>query len=232
MRMMTFILPLTKHNNQIRDHFIEILRRAMYQSDLSTRQMAIYGFCVLLKQQRSNSSWRSASARIGSSQMSISGFSVMSQQTMGSANNPNMMFDMFVLEIIGILRKCFNQPYEIKSILYDGLLSAMQQNLKLIPHILQFVDWHFRSFFVENDDEISINFEKCLTETTTDDVPTIKVQDHIGKLLQFMSHCIILLESSGLEFDVADLKEFFDKLLAKLDSITMEQLGLVSAWGS
>lgn len=227
MRMMTFILPLTKHNNQIRDYFIDILRRAMYQSDLSTRQMAIYGFCALLKQQRMNSSWRSSSGRLGPTQMSISGFSLMSQQTLGTTNNPNMMFDMFVLEIIGILRKCFNQPYEIKSILYDGLTSAIQQNYKLIQHVLQFIDWHFRSYFTESANEISINFDKCINETIVDDVPTIYVQDHIGKLLHFISQCIILLDISGLEFDVTDLKEFFEELLIKIDSITMEKLGLV-----
>lgn len=228
MRMMTFILPLTKHNNQIRDYFIEILRRAMYQSNLSTRQMAIYGFCALLKQQRMNSSWRSCSGRVGPTQMSISGFSLMSQQTMGSTSNPNMMFDMFVLEIIGILRKCFNQPYEIKAILYDGLLSAIQLNTKLIPHVLQFVDWHFRKYFTnDDDDEITINFDKCILETHIDDVPTIQIQDHIGQLMHFMSQCIILLETTGIEFDIGDLKEFFEKLLSKIDLITMEKLGLV-----
>lgn len=225
MRMMTFILPLTKHNSQVRDYFIDVLRRAMYQSNLSTRQMAIHGFCLLLKQQRLNSSWRSSSNRMGPSQMSISGFSLMSQQTMGTNSNPNNMFDMFVLEIIGILRKCFNQPYEIKSVLYDGLISAIQQNTKLITHVLQFIDWHFRSYFFEVDEDISINFEKCIT--VNDDGQSVQVQDHIGRLIQFMSQCIVLLDHSGLDFDASDLKEFFENLLSKITTITLEQLGLV-----
>lgn len=133
--MMTFIVPLTKTNAQIRDYFIDMLRRAMYQSNMSTRQMAVYGFCLMLKQLRAGSAWR-ASGRGGSTQLSISGYSVMSQQLIGSGNNPNVAFDMCVLEIIGILRKCFNQTFEIKEILYDGLSNAIQQNSKLINHIL------------------------------------------------------------------------------------------------
>lgn len=227
MKMMTFIAPLIKTNTQIRDYFIEMLRRAMYQSNISTRQMAVYGFCLILKQLRSNSAWRASSRVGGSTQLSISGFSVMSQQTFGSGKNPNMAFDMCVLEIIGILRKCFNQTYEIKEILYDGLSSAVQQNPKIITHVLQFLDWHFRSYFNEIADTITINFDKAIIEVNHGDITAVQINDHIGKLLHFIAQCIILLEHLELEFDINDLKEFFEQLLEKMDTITLDQLGLV-----
>lgn len=226
MRMMTFILQLTKSNPQIREYFIDMLRRAMYQSNISTRQMAVYGFCLMLKQLRVSSAWRS-SGRGGSTQLSISGFSVMSQQLHGSGNNPNAAFDMCVLEIIGILRKCFNQTIEIKEILYDGLISAIQQNSKLITHILQFLELHFRSYFNEIGDSIEINFDKAISEINPGDTTNIQVTDHIGKLLQFITQCIILLEQHGYDHDINDLKEFFDKLLNKINTITLKELGLV-----
>lgn len=228
MKMMTFIAPLIKTNTQIRDYFIEMLRRAMYQSNMSTRQMAVYGFCLILKQLRSSSSWRTSARAGGSTQFSISGFSVMSQQTLATGkSNPNMAFDMCVLEIIGILRKCFNQTFEIKEILYDGLSGAVQQNPKIITHVLQFLDWHFRSYFNEIADTITINFDKAITEISNGDSTTIQINDHIGKLLQFITQCIILLDHFELEFDVTDLKEFFDQLLEKMHTITLDQLGLV-----
>lgn len=227
---MTFIVPLTKTNNQIRDYFIDILRRAMYQSNISTRQMAVYGFCLILKQLRNNSAWR-ASARVGSTQLSISGFSVMSQQTLSNGNNPNMAFDMCVLEIIGILRKCFNQTYEIKEILYDGLSNAIQQNPKLIPHVLQFLEWHFRSYFNEIGDTITINFDRAINEVDQGDTTTIQINDHIGQLLQFITQCFILIEHHGLGFETADLTEFFEKFIDHIDSIGLDDLGLV-CWTS
>lgn len=228
MRMMTFIVPLTKSNTQIRECFIEMLRRAMYQSNKSTRQMAVYGFCLVLKQLRNNSVWRTSNRAAGSTQMSISGFSVMSQQALDSANNPNMAFDVCVLEIIGILRKCFNQPYEIKEVLYDGLGNAVQQNPKLIPHVLRFLEWHFRSYFCEMANTISINFDKAIIEIDQDDTVTIQINDHIGKLLQFITQCLILHEHHGLDFEIKDLQQFFEKLVEQIDSINLDEIGLVS----
>lgn len=228
MRMMTFIVPLTKSNTQIRECFIEMLRRAMYQSNKSTRQMAIYGFCLVLKQLRNNSVWRSSNRAAGSTQMSISGFSMMSQQTLDSANNPNMAFDVCVLEIIGILRKCFNQPYEIKEILYDGLSNAVQQNPKLIPHVLRFLEWHFRSYFSELADTISINFDKAIVEVDQGETVTVQINDHIGKLLQFITQCLVLHEHHGLDFEITDLQQFFEKLVEQIDSINLDEIGLVS----
>lgn len=233
MRMMTFIVPLTKSNTQIREYFIEMLRRAMYQSNTSTRQMAVYGFCLVLKQLRNNSVWRASNRVAGSTQMSISGFSVMSQQTLGNANNPNMAFDVCVLEIIGILRKCFNQTYDIKEVLYDGLGNAVQQNPKLIPHVLRFLEWHFRSYFSELANTITIHFEKAIIEIGPDDsIPTIQINDHIGKLLQFIARCFILHEHHGLDFETNDLKQFFDKLVEQIDSINLDEIGVVSFVGS
>lgn len=227
MRMMTFIIPLTKSNTQIRDYFIDMLRKAMYQSNMSTRQMAVYGFCLMLKQLRSNSVWR-ASARGGmSTQLSISGFSVMSQQLQSSGNNPNNAFDMCVLEIIGILRKCFNQTIEIKEILYEGLNNAIQQNSKLIPHIFQFLEWHFRSYFTEMANTVQINFDRAIVEINQGDTKTVQINDHVGKLLQFLTQCFILLEHHELEFDITELKEFFENILENIHTITLDQLGLV-----
>lgn len=226
MRMMTFIVPLTKSNTMIRDYFIDMLRKAMYQSNMSTRQMAVHGFCLMLKQLRSNSVWRST-ARGGSTQLSISGFSVMSQVLHGSGSNPNNSFDMCVLEIIGILRKCFNQTYEIKEILYEGLSNAVQQNSKLIPHIFQFLEWHFRSYFSEVADTVEINFDKAIIEVNQGESTTVQINDHVGELLQFLTQCFILLEHHSLEFEVTEVKEFFEKLLEKIDTVTLEDLGLV-----
>lgn len=142
-----------------------------------------------------------------------------------------MAFDMCVLEIIGILRKCFNQTYEIKEILYDGLSNAIQQNPKLIPHVLQFLEWHFRSYFNEIGDTITINFDRAINEVNQGDTTTIQINDHIGQLLQFITQCFILIEHHGLGFETADLTEFFEKFIDHIDSIGLDDLGLV-CWTS
>lgn len=224
MRMMQFVIPLIKAQSQIRDYFIDVLRRAMYHSNKSTRQMGVYGFCLVLKVLRNQGMMRGIASRMGPTQISISGFSVMSQQAHSSGNTASP-FDIQALEIIGILRKCFSQQYEIKEILYDGLSNAIQHNHRLIPHVLQFLDWHFRSYFNEHGDNLEINFEKSVCECEND-TRTVQVNDHIGKLLHFMAFCVVLLESHGLDYDLADLKEFLDRLVEKIDTVTLEQIGL------
>lgn len=199
----------------------------MYQSDLFTRQMGVYGFCLILKQLRNNSSCRGSASGLGSTQLSISGFSVMSQQIVDTANNPQRYFDMSVLEIIGILRKCFNQTFEIKEMLYDGLTNAIDVNPKLIPHILQFLDCHFRNYFHVTDTQVTIKFEKCVVEKSKDGIVTIQIWDHVGKLLQLVAFCIVKCEQSNLEFETKDLKEFFQNVIKRIDMVSIEQLGLV-----
>lgn len=44
----------------------------------------------------------------------------MSQNTFGNVNNPQRNFDMMTLEIIGLLRKAFQQNSEVKEVLYEG----------------------------------------------------------------------------------------------------------------
>lgn len=200
-----------------------MLRQAMYQSNTSTRQMAVHGFTLILKQLRNNSTLRS-SARSGSTQLSISGFSMMSQQMLLNENNPNMTFDMCVLEIIGILRKCFNQTYEVKEILYDGLIGAIQQNPKLIPRVLQFCEWHFRSCFTAMNDTIKINSNKMIVD---DNLTENTVNDHIGKLAFLVAQCLILTEQHGLEYE-SDLKNYLEELVLKVDTMCTELLESVS----
>ena len=90
-------------------------------SDVKIRRMAVYGFCMILKQLNNSNSMRSQSSGSGfCTQLSISGFSLMSQATLGNRNNPQRHFDMLTLELIGLLRSCFNQPLDIKITLYES----------------------------------------------------------------------------------------------------------------
>lgn len=83
--------------------------------------MAVYGFCMILKQLNNSNSQRSQLNASGMcTQHSISGFSLMSQATLGNRANPQRHFDMLTLEIIGVLRSCFNQSLDIKITLYES----------------------------------------------------------------------------------------------------------------
>ncbi|KAM7345711.1 Fanconi anemia complementation group I [Cochliomyia hominivorax] len=221
MRMMSFILPILKISPVVRDAFIEILRKAMSSSETKTRRMAVYGFCMILKQLNNSNSQRSQlNTSCICTQHSISGFSLMSQATLGNRSNPQRHFDMLTLEIIGVLRNCFNQSLDIKITLYENLQRAVELNPKLVPHILQFIDWHFRSFFVapieEDVDQVfSIKFDKIVSAKDALE-NEIEINDNLGKLLLFVSHCLVIFEKFETEYDTREMKRLINASLEKV----------------
>lgn len=225
MRMMQFLVPILKMSSVIRDHFIETMRKAMFQSNLSTRQAGIFGFCLILKELRNNNSCR-GNMSLGASQFVISGYSLMSQQASGNENSPNRHFDMTVLEIVGILRKCFNQTYEIKEMLYDSLINTIEHNAKLVPHILQFLECHFRNYFEVDDNELEILFDKCIVEKTSGGLTTVQVWDNVGKLLQLVARCILKCQQNELDSETGDLEQLLHQIANEIENVTDESLGL------
>ncbi|EDV98457.1 GH22660 [Drosophila grimshawi] len=214
MRMMNFILPLLKLSNRVRDALIEVLRKAMTK-DYRTRRMAIFGYCMILKQLNNSNSARQSQHKASSfcTQQSISGYSMMTQSSFGmhSSINPQRNFDMLTLEIIGILRSCFEQQLGIRRTLYENLQRAVELNAKLVPHVLQFVDFHFRGFFDtpfvdeagdDLDTQFGINYDRLVSVKDEQ----LELKDNLGCLVQFVSHCLAIFERAPTGCDVHEMQ--------------------------
>ncbi|XP_004534830.1 Fanconi anemia group I protein isoform X2 [Ceratitis capitata] len=209
MRMMSFILPLLKLSAVVRDAFIEVLRKAIISCSQDIRTMAIYGFCMILKQLNSSNSVRTQlSASSFCTQHSISTFSLMSQ---AMVNRPNCSrnFDMLTLEIVGQLRNCLSSNITMKRVLYENLQRGVELNPKLVPHVLQFIDCHFRSFFRVSHDKKDIEdycilFERSVRSTTAK-ADELEVQDNIGLLIQLVSHCLANFQQFESEYNVSEI---------------------------
>uniref|UniRef100_A0A2M4CNT3 Uncharacterized protein n=1 Tax=Anopheles darlingi TaxID=43151 RepID=A0A2M4CNT3_ANODA len=239
MRFMAFLFPLLRLSHTIRDRFIEVLRKAMYNSESCTRIMGVFGFCSLLKQLKNNNARRSIMGPAGGNytQLSISGMSLLSQAAYGSASNPNLHFDMLTLEVLGILRKCLTQTVEVRMMLYEALGRAVDFNTMLLPHVLQFIDWHFESYFNENtDDKLSIAFDKCVRyrndiehEDQPDLLRPIVVYDNVGRLTAFMVHCVVLCDHHNILHDTNAVKKTLQLIVDRVDSITFDELGIMGS---
>uniref|UniRef100_A0A182MHL8 Fanconi anemia group I protein n=1 Tax=Anopheles culicifacies TaxID=139723 RepID=A0A182MHL8_9DIPT len=236
MRFMAFIFPLLRVSHTIRDRYIEVLRKAMYNGETSTRIMGVFGFCSLLKQLKNNNSRRSIMGNGAGNytQLTISGMSLLSQAAYGSSNNPNIHFDMLTLEIMGILRKCFTQTLEVREMLYEALGRAVEFNTQLLPHVLQFIDWHFESFFGDSPNEtFRIDFEKCVRykgEVNEDDLPdeqrSIVVYDNVGRLTAFMVHCVVLCDQHDVQHDTGAVKNTLQLIVERIDNLRMDDMGI------
>lgn len=89
------------------------------------RAMAVYGFCMILKQLNNSNSQRSQlNASCFCTQQNISAMSLMSQVTLDSRQYPYRHFDMLTLEIMGLLRSCFANDIVMKSVLYESMFDT------------------------------------------------------------------------------------------------------------
>ncbi|XP_055541221.1 Fanconi anemia group I protein isoform X2 [Wyeomyia smithii] len=220
MRLVTFLFPLIRISHKIRDAFIEVLRKAMYHSEVNTRMMVLGGSAGNL------------------TQLSISGMSLLSQSTLGRSDNPDMHFDMLTLEILGILRRCFTQTIDIRELLYESLGRAVEFNSKLLPHVLQFADLHFSSYFSESlEGTLVIDFERCVRykqceaaseeETSDLQVQQIEVFDNVGKLTALMVHCVTLCEQHNVQHDNEGTHKILKDVVEQVEQISLDSLGII-----
>ncbi|KAH8389032.1 hypothetical protein KR200_011962 [Drosophila serrata] len=239
MRMMNFILPLLKISNRVRDALIDVLCKSMSSSGIQKRRMAIYGFCMILKQlNNSNAVRQTSSATSFCTQHSISGYSMMTQNTMGSRSNPQRNFDMLTLEIIGMLRNCLQQQFDIRCTLYESKLEnisfhqsyfdaqfiyidlqrAVELNAKLVPHVLQVIDWHFRSFFEtpaaedagdDLDTVFRIRYDQLATAIDEQHME-IQLNDNLGRLIQFVANCLSIFERAPTGYDTREMNRLMN----------------------
>ncbi|KAH8402315.1 hypothetical protein KR009_011348, partial [Drosophila setifemur] len=234
MRMMNFILPLLKISNRVRDALIDVLCKSMSSSGIQKRRMAIYGFCMILKQlNNSNAVRQTSGATSFCTQQSISGYSMMTQSTLGSRSNPQRNFDMLTLEIIGMLRNCLQQQFEIRCTLYESMVlinihssfyyislefnldlqRAVELNAKLVPHLLQVIDWHFRSFFETPSAEdagddletvFRIRYDQLVCATDEQHME-IQLKDNLGRLIQFVANSLAIFERAPSGYDAREM---------------------------
>lgn len=93
----------------------------------------------------------------------------------------------------------------------SDLQRAVELNAKLVPHVLQFVDFHFRKFFDTPDEDqagddletpFAINYDQLIS--SKDD--QLEVKDNLGCLVQFVSHCLSIFDRSRLGCDVHEMQ--------------------------
>lgn len=163
-----------------------------------------------------------------------------------AVNTPARNFDIVALEILGILRKCLTGYVDIKEILYDGiwryffadlenciisfnfsgLTKAIDCNPKLTPHILQFLEWHFQSFFTVDDVKCEMHLKNVLHDSGDENNDNFIVYDHLGKLIQLMGRCVYTCQKHGLICDTTSVESLLDTVMKRITGIGMEEYGL------
>lgn len=130
-------------SSKLRDLMIKKMRTAMYQNKPGLRKLAVYSFCIMLK--KVTKPTQTAFEYLAGPSQNISMFALMSQSQLPSIENACMRrCSVMVLEILGILRKCFSHNAEIRVTLYESLLNAVTTNPFIIPNVLELCETQFR----------------------------------------------------------------------------------------
>lgn len=215
----------------VRDLMIDAMRKAMYKRNPDIRKIAVYGFCVVLRKLRNTTKRNSSDnyALCPMSQISISGYSHVSQLSLSSVSNPQRNVDIMILEIVGILRKCFSQDVDTKIILYESLMQSVTFNPTIVSHILQFADAHFRSYFESDSDVFEVDFSKTIKKKadSEDDYGhgAFVVVDQIGKFLNFFVSCVLICEVNKYTLNLDRYQKVLNNLVDNMDSVSLEDLG-------
>lgn len=132
---------------------------------------------------------------------------------------------MLALDILGVLKKCFNQTSRVKVTMYEGLARAIEFNLKLIPHLLPFLSYHFVQYFDISDLSFDIKFDKIVRERSEN---VFDVWDNLGQLVFLMGRIVTLAQVNNIPCETETTVKMLDNVMNKIDVLTVEQLGLVS----
>lgn len=131
-------------STKLRDLMTNSMRNAMYKNQPGLRKLAVYAFCVMLKKVTRPSNAIQPGTSFGTTQ-NISLMSLMSQSQLPPTEKASMRkVSVMVLEILGLLRKCFSHGVEIRTTLYESLLIAVNANPFIIPNVLELIEPYFR----------------------------------------------------------------------------------------
>lgn len=97
-------------------------------------------------------------------------------------------------------------------------------NPKIVPHIMDFIEYHFRDYF-DNENHLlnfNVNFDNVVKERNSQ----IVVMEDLGQLLLFVVKVFDLCQTMKLSFDLEVYLRVLNRLLDQLDTITLEDLGI------
>lgn len=225
----------------LRDIMIEVMKSAMYQRNVEVRKMAIFSFCVMLRKFTRNPRTSTPLPHMTQHHMNetssryshnISFFSLTQTQiSIKNVNSNVRQVEIMMLEILGVLRRCFSETRELKVMLYESLLSSIMANTFIVSNVLEFIEGHFRDYFdVDSDDsntDVLINFEKTFKITANNNVVTVNgesveanvvVMDDLGCLLKFIINCVIIAEKhrENINCDLNLYKRVIEKLIERV----------------
>ncbi|CAB3981776.1 Fanconi anemia group I -like [Paramuricea clavata] len=229
------VLPLMKISITLRDSLMLVLRKAMFSRNLESRKIAVSGFLIVLKHFKVRGSNITSSQSLSQSSQS-SASSHIQVDVHNTSRGSNTGNEALCLEILGGLRRCFNQQADIRVLLYEGLCDVLGSNSELQQAALEIVHKHFLKYY-EHDDEIlpPLNLDPCLTASGDQ----VFLAEPLGHLLCLLQQSLVRslknseqderMDEDGeeeLNYFTEKLQELFTSLTQRMNKSELEDFEL------
>ncbi|CAO3609229.1 unnamed protein product [Cunninghamella blakesleeana] len=197
-QLLTAVKPITIDNIRFRDSLILVLRKSMFTRELDGRMISVFGFLDILHTQL--------------------------ESVKNSLNSTKKMAaEGVAYEILGLLRRCFSQQYEIREIAYNGLGYISLKFDTLINDIFEILNTQFLRIYEANDGIATpLKLDVCVEQGSQ-----TKLIEPIHILLMNLLSVIRVLKNKQYETDTFTLShEHIKSLTVRLIKLDLEDYEL------
>ncbi|KAG2232755.1 hypothetical protein INT48_001109 [Thamnidium elegans] len=203
-RLLSAIQPVAKSNEQFRDGLILILRKSLFAKDSDGRQMAVGGFLSILNDQ-------------------------LTEIKNGDNDGQAVVAEGVAFEILGLLRRCFSQQYEIRSNAYHGLGALSQEHPSFAGDIFELLYTQFMRTFEKDSSIINpIKLEVCIENATNGAYPKMLEPVHVllANLIKALYATRLETPSAVTVDTISQFKMTMKSFVTRLSRATLEDFEL------
>jgi Fanconi anemia group I protein len=166
-RLLETLHPIIQRDNRLKEALMLILRKGIFAKATEGRQIAVHGLLLIINS--NNKRQCSSSSPIAT--------------------------DATVLEILGLLRRCFSQQSEIRQLVYQNLSDIASQRSELASDILGMLQTQFQKYYVS--DQATANpllLDKCVDQSSTGG--NVHIAEPIHSLILSLTNTMTILKSN------------------------------------
>ena len=157
-RALHALLPLVRLSRVLRDLIILSLRKLLFCSAVDARQVKLSSFSsyfvfILIVQAATAGvllllrSFRVSTTRSVSQLSQTQGSGSLSQVAVDVHRGAATSNEALCLELLGVLRRCFVQPCEVKMVFYVGVIDVINKNPEMCEGVLELAHSHLLSLW-------------------------------------------------------------------------------------
>ncbi|KAI9280231.1 FANCI solenoid 4-domain-containing protein [Umbelopsis sp. AD052] len=190
-RLMSSLNPIIQRDNRLKEALMLILRKGLFAKATEGRQIAVHGFLLLVQSIHANAP---------------------------SGTSSDSSTNSSILEILGLLRRCFSQQPEVRLLVYENLSKISIEHPELASDILAMLQLQFKKYFVADQSfDNPLQLDKCVEQSSLGG--SVHTVEPIHSLIQALVKTMVAMRSNNqgtTSSDITSLQGHIDSLCFRL----------------